>query len=86
MKLPSSDYTITGSLTGNNKKWCFNLKEGSRQAYYNQNGFVIDTFGYTPGLGWGFLGRSACLDGIAYDNMGEAILGLKNTQTGESNN
>lgn len=74
-RLPNSDYILTGSLTADNKNWCFIIKENDRQAFYNQNGFVIaDLSGYGSNL----LGHSSCLDGVAYNVDGQAILGSIN--------
>lgn len=71
IKLSNPDYILTGSLTADNKNWCFDIKEGKYETLYNQNGFVINNFN----LG---LKHSSCLDGVAYNTSGQAILGSTN--------
>lgn len=61
VSLPNSDYVLTGSLTSDNKNWCFDIKEGNREAVYNQDGPIRDN------LKGESLGLSSCLDGVAYD-------------------
>ena len=74
VKLSNPDYILTGSLTVDNKNWCFNIKENHREAFYNQNGFVIDNINTDKN----YLGHSSCLDGVAYNVDGQAILGSIN--------
>lgn len=71
VNLPDSNYTLQGSLASDSKGWCFEIKDGKFDAFYNQNGFVDDNIN-------GDITRVLCSHGLAYDYAGHAIVGSSN--------
>ena len=71
VNLPDSTYTLQGSLASDAKGWCFEIKNGNLDAFYNQNGFVDDNIN-------GDITYVLCSHGLAYDYAGHAIVGSTN--------
>jgi len=71
VNLPDSNYTLQGSLASDSKGWCFEIKNGNLDAFYNQNGFVDDNIN-------GDITYVLCSHGLAYDYAGHAIVGSTN--------